>query len=104
MDFATAVNEEARDLQAAGADVIQPGRALAWQRSRGREALCVRAINRALTGLTVLTAVSAAAPCRRRRTRRGPPLTTSHHPRSRADQAGSSQVVTPLWTGPQASL
>ncbi|MGE0718447.1 MAG: 5-methyltetrahydropteroyltriglutamate--homocysteine methyltransferase [Alphaproteobacteria bacterium] len=57
MDFAAAVNAEARDLQAAGADVIQLDEP--WLRNdpdaAGRYA--VKAINRALEGITVTTAV-----------------------------------------------
>ncbi|MCC7273178.1 MAG: 5-methyltetrahydropteroyltriglutamate--homocysteine methyltransferase [Alphaproteobacteria bacterium] len=57
MAFAAAVNAEARDLQAAGADVIQLDEP--WLRNdpaaAGRYA--VKAINRALEGITVSTAV-----------------------------------------------
>jgi 5-methyltetrahydropteroyltriglutamate--homocysteine methyltransferase len=57
MDFATAVNAEARDLQAAGADVIQLDEP--WLRNDPEAArhYAVRAIDRALEGLTVTTAV-----------------------------------------------
>jgi 5-methyltetrahydropteroyltriglutamate--homocysteine methyltransferase len=57
MDFAAAVNAEARDLQAAGADVIQLDEP--WLRN-DREAarrFAVPAINRALAGITVPTAL-----------------------------------------------
>ncbi len=57
MDFAAAVNEEARDLVSAGADVIQLDEP--WVRSdpdRARRC-AVKAINRALEGITVPTVV-----------------------------------------------
>ena len=57
MDFAVALNEEARLLQAAGADVIQLDDP--WLRTNPEAAkrIAVRAIDRALEGLTVTTAV-----------------------------------------------
>src|SRR5262249_30715938 len=57
MDFAAAVNAEARDLQAAGADVIQLDEP--WLRNDPAAATryAVAAINRALAGLTVPTAL-----------------------------------------------
>ena len=57
MDFAAAVNEEARELQAAGADVIQLDEP--WLRNDPAEAerYAVRVINRALEGITATTAV-----------------------------------------------
>ncbi len=57
MDFAAVVNEEARDLQAAGADVIQLDEP--WLRSDPEAAkrYAVAAIDRALAGLTVPTVV-----------------------------------------------
>ncbi len=57
MDFAEAVNAEARDLQAAGADVIQLDEP--WLRNDPEAArrYAVPAINRALAGLTVPCAV-----------------------------------------------
>jgi 5-methyltetrahydropteroyltriglutamate--homocysteine methyltransferase len=57
MDFAAAVNAEARDLQAAGADVIQLDEP--WLRNDPEAArrCAVPAINRALAGITVPTAV-----------------------------------------------
>jgi 5-methyltetrahydropteroyltriglutamate--homocysteine methyltransferase len=57
MDFAAAVNAEARDLQAAGADVIQLDEP--WLRNDPEAArrYAVPAINRALAGLTVPTAL-----------------------------------------------
>src|SRR5262245_55903849 len=57
MDFAVAVNEEARELQAAGADVIQLDEP--WLRNDPEEAkrYAVRAINRALEGISVTTVV-----------------------------------------------
>jgi len=57
MDFAAAVNEEARDLQKAGADVIQLDEP--WLRNDPDAArrFAVKAINRALDGITVPTVV-----------------------------------------------
>jgi 5-methyltetrahydropteroyltriglutamate--homocysteine methyltransferase len=57
MDFAAAVNDEARDLQKAGADVIQLDEP--WLRNDPDAArrFAVKAINRALEGITVPTAV-----------------------------------------------
>jgi 5-methyltetrahydropteroyltriglutamate--homocysteine methyltransferase len=57
MDFAIAVNQELRDLQAAGADVIQLDEP--WVRSDPDAAkrYAVKAINRALEGITVPTVV-----------------------------------------------
>ena len=57
MDFAVAVNQELRDLQAAGADVIQLDEP--WVRSDPEAAkrYAVKAINRALEGITVPTVV-----------------------------------------------
>ena len=57
MAFAAAVNEEARDLQAAGADVIQLDEP--WLRNDpiAAERYAVPAINRALEGISVTTAV-----------------------------------------------
>src|SRR5437773_1529208 len=57
MDFAAAVNAEAHDLQKAGADVIQLDEP--WLRNDPDAArrFAVKAINRALEGITVPTAV-----------------------------------------------
>jgi 5-methyltetrahydropteroyltriglutamate--homocysteine methyltransferase len=57
MDFAAAVNAEARDLQEAGADVIQLDEP--WLRNDPEAAgrYAVPAINRALAGITVPTAL-----------------------------------------------
>jgi 5-methyltetrahydropteroyltriglutamate--homocysteine methyltransferase len=57
MDFAAAVNAEARELQAAGADVIQLDEP--WLRNDPEAArrYAVPAINRALAGITVPTAL-----------------------------------------------
>jgi 5-methyltetrahydropteroyltriglutamate--homocysteine methyltransferase len=57
MDLAAAVNEEARDLEAAGADVIQIDEP--WLRNNPEAArrYAVKAINRALEGLSAQTAV-----------------------------------------------
>ena len=57
MDFAVALNAEAHQLQAAGADVIQLDDP--WLRSNPDAAkrIAIKAINRALEGLTVTTAV-----------------------------------------------
>jgi 5-methyltetrahydropteroyltriglutamate--homocysteine methyltransferase len=57
MDFAMAVNEEARDLQAAGADVIQLDEPWLRNDPEGAKRYAVPVINRALAGLTVPTAV-----------------------------------------------
>jgi 5-methyltetrahydropteroyltriglutamate--homocysteine methyltransferase len=57
MDFAAAVNAEARDLQAAGADVIQLDEPWLRNDPEGAKRFAVPAINRALQGLTVPTAV-----------------------------------------------
>lgn len=57
MDYAAAVNEEAHDLVRAGADVIQLDEP--WLRNNPEEAkrYAVKAINRALQGITVPTVV-----------------------------------------------
>ena len=57
MDFATAVNAELRDLEAAGADVIQLDEP--WLRTSPDKAkrYAVKAINRALDGITVPTVI-----------------------------------------------
>ena len=57
MDFAAAVNEEAHDLQAAGADVIQLDEPWLRNDPEAAKRYAVKAINRALAGLTVPTAV-----------------------------------------------
>ena len=57
MDLAAAVNEEARDLQAAGADLIQLDEPWLRNDPEGAKRYAVPAINRALAGLTVPTAV-----------------------------------------------
>jgi 5-methyltetrahydropteroyltriglutamate--homocysteine methyltransferase len=57
MDFAVAVNEEARELQAAGADVIQLDEPWLRNDPEGAKRFAVSAINRALEGLTVPTAL-----------------------------------------------
>ena len=57
MDFAVAVNEEARELQAAGADVIQLDEPWLRNDPEGAKRCAVPAINRALEGLTVPTAL-----------------------------------------------
>jgi 5-methyltetrahydropteroyltriglutamate--homocysteine methyltransferase len=57
MDFAAAVNAEARDLQAAGADVIQLDEPWLRNDPEGARRYAVPAINRALAGLTVPTAL-----------------------------------------------
>ncbi|HSD41163.1 MAG TPA: hypothetical protein VLD36_04785 [Burkholderiales bacterium] len=57
MDFAAAVNEEARDLQAAGADVIQFDEPWVRNDPQAAKRYAVKAINRALEGLTVPTVV-----------------------------------------------
>ena len=57
MDFAAAVNEEARDLQAAGADVIQLDEPWLRNDPDAAKRFAVKAINRALEGITVPTVV-----------------------------------------------
>jgi 5-methyltetrahydropteroyltriglutamate--homocysteine methyltransferase len=57
MDFAAAVNAEARELEAAGADVIQLDEPWLRNDPEGAERFAVPAINRALAGLTVPTAL-----------------------------------------------
>jgi 5-methyltetrahydropteroyltriglutamate--homocysteine methyltransferase len=57
MDFAAAVNEEARDLQKAGADVIQLDEPWLRNDPEGAKRYAVKAINRALEGITVPTVV-----------------------------------------------
>jgi 5-methyltetrahydropteroyltriglutamate--homocysteine methyltransferase len=57
MDFAVAVNEEARALQAAGADVIQLDEPWLRNDPEGAKRYAIKAINRALEGITVPTVV-----------------------------------------------
>jgi 5-methyltetrahydropteroyltriglutamate--homocysteine methyltransferase len=57
MDFAVAVNEEARELEAAGADVIQLDEPWLRNDPDGARRYAVPAINRALAGLEVTTAI-----------------------------------------------
>src|SRR5829696_9144891 len=57
MDFAAAVNEEARELQAAGADVIQLDEPWLRNDPGAAKRFAVKAIDRALEGITVPTAV-----------------------------------------------
>src|SRR5256884_8408138 len=57
MDFAVAVNEEARDLQKAGADVIQLDEPWLRNDPEAAKRFAVKAINRALDGITVPTVV-----------------------------------------------
>jgi 5-methyltetrahydropteroyltriglutamate--homocysteine methyltransferase len=57
MDFAAAVNAEARDLQKAGADVIQLDEPWLRNDPEGARRYAVTAINRALEGITVPTVV-----------------------------------------------
>ncbi len=57
MDFAAAVNAEALDLQAAGADVIQLDEPWLRQDPEAAKRYAVKAINRALQGITVPTVV-----------------------------------------------
>ncbi len=57
MDFAEAVNAEARELQAAGADVVQLDEPWLRNDPEGARRYAVPAINRALDGLTVPTAL-----------------------------------------------
>ena len=57
MEFAVAVNAEAHDLQDGRRRRDPARRALGAQRSRGRPRYAVKAINRALQGITVPTVV-----------------------------------------------
>jgi 5-methyltetrahydropteroyltriglutamate--homocysteine methyltransferase len=57
MDFAVAVNAEARDLQKAGADVIQLDEPWLRNDPEGAKRYAIKAINRALEGITVPTVV-----------------------------------------------
>jgi 5-methyltetrahydropteroyltriglutamate--homocysteine methyltransferase len=57
MDFAVAVNEEARELQAAGADVIQLDEPWLRNDPEAAKRYAVKAINRALEGISVTTVV-----------------------------------------------
>jgi len=57
MDFAAAVNEEARDLEAAGADVIQLDEPWLRNDPEAAKRYAVQAIDRALEGLNVPTVV-----------------------------------------------
>src|SRR5688572_8588137 len=57
MDFAAAVNEEARDLEAAGADVIQLDDPWLRNDPDAAKRIAVPALNRALEGLKVPTVV-----------------------------------------------
>jgi 5-methyltetrahydropteroyltriglutamate--homocysteine methyltransferase len=57
MDFAVAVNEEARELQKAGADVIQLDEPWLRNDPEGAKRYAVKAINRALEGITVPSVV-----------------------------------------------
>jgi 5-methyltetrahydropteroyltriglutamate--homocysteine methyltransferase len=57
MDFAAAVNQEARDLQEAGADVIQLDEPWVRNNPEAAKRYAVKAINRALEGITVPTVV-----------------------------------------------
>jgi 5-methyltetrahydropteroyltriglutamate--homocysteine methyltransferase len=57
MDFAAAVNEEAHDLQAAGADVIQIDDPWLRNDPDAAKRIAVRALDRALAGLKVPTVV-----------------------------------------------
>jgi 5-methyltetrahydropteroyltriglutamate--homocysteine methyltransferase len=57
MDFAAAVNAEVRDLEAAGADVIQLDDPWLRNDPDAAKRIAVRALNRALEGLKVTTVV-----------------------------------------------
>ncbi len=57
MDYAVAVNEEAHDLQRAGADVIQLDEPWVRNDPEAAKRIAVPAINRALQGITVPTVV-----------------------------------------------
>jgi len=57
MDYAAAVNAEARDLEKAGADVIQLDEPWLRQDPTAARRIAVKAINRALEGISVTTVV-----------------------------------------------
>jgi 5-methyltetrahydropteroyltriglutamate--homocysteine methyltransferase len=57
MDYAAAVNAEARDLEAAGADVIQLDEPWLRQDPQAAKRIAVKAIDRALEGIKVATVV-----------------------------------------------
>lgn len=57
MDYAVAVNEEARDLERAGAQIIQLDEPWLQNNPESAKRIAVRAINRALEGLRVPTIV-----------------------------------------------
>jgi len=57
LDFAAAVNEEAHDLVAAGADVIQLDEPWLRNDPDAAERYAVKAINRALEGIPITTAI-----------------------------------------------
>jgi 5-methyltetrahydropteroyltriglutamate--homocysteine methyltransferase len=57
MDFAAAVNAELRDLQAAGADVIQLDEPWLRNDPAAAKRYAIKAINRALDGITVPTVI-----------------------------------------------
>ena len=57
MDYAAAVNEEARDLEKAGADIIQLDEPWLRNDPEAAKRIAVKAINRALEGLKVPTIV-----------------------------------------------
>ncbi len=57
MDYAAAVNAEARDLEKAGADVIQLDEPWLRQDPAAAKRIAVKAIDRALEGITVATVV-----------------------------------------------
>jgi 5-methyltetrahydropteroyltriglutamate--homocysteine methyltransferase len=57
MDYAVAVNAEARDLVKAGADIIQLDEPWLRQDPQAAKRIAVKAINRALQGITVPTIV-----------------------------------------------
>jgi 5-methyltetrahydropteroyltriglutamate--homocysteine methyltransferase len=57
MDYAVAVNEEAKDLVAAGADIIQLDEPWLRNDPDAAKRIAVKAINRALDGITVPTIV-----------------------------------------------
>ena len=57
LDFAAAVNDEIRDLQAAGADVVQIDEPYLQARPEKARAYAVEVINRALRGIDITTAL-----------------------------------------------
>jgi hypothetical protein len=64
MDYAVAVNEEIRDLFAAGADIVQIDEPYMQARPDKARQFGLKALNRALEGITGTTAVGLLLPAR----------------------------------------